>query len=718
MSKSPARKASPSSEIDRAHGAAAPRSATAAGSALGAAEAVDIHVPHRFCEDAESALEREWIATNGLGGFASGTIAGALTRRYHALLLAALHPPLGRTILVAKFDETATAGGEEFRLYTNVWSTGLEQPPGCRWLRRFDVLDGVPTWCYEFGGGRLHKRVWMEHGANTTFVQYAWNGPGPIELAGRLLVNNRDYHRLTPGDQRQMSIEPHAGGLRIRSGDGAGATIDARLLAPSTAQVAWTPTHEWYRGFRLDFERSVGYEHFDDHLCAGVARFLLRPGDAVALRLAAVSTPAGSDATSAATGDIGGRAALAREVGRARALIATARAAIPELDDAPVAVRQLVLAADQFVAARPTADNPTGHTIVAGYPWFTDWGRDTMISLPGLTLSTGRYDLAREILRTWARHVDQGMIPNRFPDAGDAPEYNTVDATLWYIQAIDAYWRATGDRATLRELFPVLRDIVAWHVRGTRYGIRVDDDGLVRAGVEGVQLTWMDAKVHGRVITPRVGKPVEISALWHAGLRSLEAFARELGEPAAGAEFALLADRARASFERFWNAERGCLYDVLDGPNGADGRVQANQIFAVSLDHSPLTREQQKAVVDTVERELLTWFGLRTLATSEPLYHGRYQGDIVSRDEAYHQGTAWGWLLGPFVIAHDRVYRDAAAARCYLEPLFGQLWTHALGTLPEIFDGDPPHQPRGCYAQAWTVAEALRAWQATQGTTK
>ncbi|MGE0481414.1 MAG: amylo-alpha-1,6-glucosidase [Phycisphaerae bacterium] len=673
-------------------------------------------MPQRFCEDAELALEREWIATNGLGGFASGTVAGALTRRYHALLLAALHPPLGRTILVAKFDETATAGGEKLGLYSNVWSTGLEHPPGCRWLRRFDVLDGVPTWCYEFGAGRLHKRVWMEHGENTTYVQYAWSGPGPTEIAGRLLVNDRDYHSLTPGDQRQMTVEAQDAGLRIRSGGGAAAAIDARLLAAPAAKAAWTPTHDWYRGFRLDFERSVGYEHVDDHLCAGVAHFTLLPGDAVALRLSAVTTPAESDAASAAASDAGGRAALAREIARSRALIATARRALPAIDDTPVAVRQLVLAADQFVVARPTADNPTGHTIIAGYPWFTDWGRDTMISLPGLTLSTGRYELAREVLRTWARHVDQGMIPNRFPDAGDQPEYNTADATLWYIQAIDAYWRATGDRETLRELFPVLREIVAWHVRGTRYGIRVDDDGLIHAGVEGVQLTWMDAKVHGRVITPRVGKPVEINALWHAGLRCLESFARELGEPAAGADFALLADRARASFERFWNAERDCLYDVLDGPGGTDARVQANQIFAVSLDHSPLTRAQQKAVVDTVERELLTWFGLRTLATHEPLYHGRYQGDIVARDEAYHQGTAWGWLLGPFVIAHHRVYRDPAAARRYLEPLFGQLWTHAIGTLAEIFDGDPPHQPRGCYAQAWTVAETLRAWQRTQGT--
>jgi predicted glycogen debranching enzyme len=390
--------------------------------------------------------------------------------------------------------------------------------------------------------------------------------------------------------------------------------------------------------------------------------------------------------------------------------------------ETPLSVRQLVLAADQFIVTRcaaaggptaaPAGGGETGHTVIAGYPWFTDWGRDTMIALPGLTLCTGRFDVARQVLRTWARYVDRGMIPNRFPDQGDALEYHTADATLWYLWAIDRYVRATGDRQTLAELFPVMCDIVDWHLRGTRHNIHVGDDGLVCAGESGVNLTWMDAKTGSRVITPRMGKPIELSALWHDGLCNLARLAHWLGQPAE--RYERLAGQTRASFARFWNPARGCCFDVLDGPDGPDASLRPNQVFAVSLEHSPLAPGQQQAVVAACERELVTWFGLRTLAPGEPAYHPRYVGDWAARDEAYHQGTAWGWLLGPFVIADFRIHQDAARARDWLEPMLGQLWVHGVGSLSEVFDGAAPHEPNGCIAQAWSVAETLRAWRETQ----
>jgi predicted glycogen debranching enzyme len=357
-------------------------------------------------------------------------------------------------------------------------------------------------------------------------------------------------------------------------------------------------------------------------------------------------------------------------------------------------------------------DDPDGRTVIAGYHWFGDWGRDTMISLPGLTLVTGRHDVAARILRTCAHFVDQGMLPNRFPDEDETPEYNTVDAALWYFEAISAYHTATGDDVLLRDLFPVLQEIIEWHLRGTRYNIRMDpDDGLICAGKPGVQLTWMDAKVEEWVVTPRIGKPVEISALWYNALRIMAGFAHRLGEAAAAYDAA--ADQTRASFARFWNAEAGYCYDVLDGPKGNDPTLRPNQLLAVSLPYSPLTEEQQRAVVDACARHLLTSHGLRSLAPDDPAYVGHYGGEQHQRDRAYHQGTVWGWLIGPFVTAYLRVYGDRELARSFLRPLMHHLADHGVGSISEIFDGDPPFTPRGCIAQAWSVAEVLRAWRET-----
>jgi predicted glycogen debranching enzyme len=354
-----------------------------------------------------------------------------------------------------------------------------------------------------------------------------------------------------------------------------------------------------------------------------------------------------------------------------------------------------------------------GKSVIAGYHWFGDWGRDTMIALPGLTLITGRADIAKQILTSFARYIDGGMLPNNFPDAGGKLEYNTVDAGLWFFEAVRQYFAATQDAETLAKLFPVMAQMIDAHVAGTRYQIHVDQiDGLLYAGEPGLQLTWMDAKVGDWVVTPRIGKPVEINAFWFNALDTMAGLApaaKQSAEP-----FAKLAERAKQSFAKFWNNSGGYCYDVIDAPGiGNDAALRPNQIFAVSLPQSPLPAEQQKAVVDICARRLLTSYGLRSLAQSESGYQGHYGGGVRERDGAYHQGTVWGWLLGPFVLAHLRVYADRAAAMSFLEPLGKQIHSHGLGTLSEIFDGEAPFTPRGCIAQAWTVAEVLRAWRAT-----
>ncbi len=647
-----------------------------------------------ICGDEAQASAREWLVTNGIGGYAAGTLGGVLTRRYHGLLIAALQPPLGRTLLVTKLDETAEYDGQRYDLFSTRWASGSVTPRGFVHLERFHLDGTTPVWTYAVGDALLEKRVWMPQGVNTTLVQYTLRrGSLPLSLTLKALVNYRDHHAATRAGDEGMRVESVARGLRVMAS--AGATPFYLLSDHAEA----TPAHEWYRDYFLAVEDYRGIDPHDDNLYAGRFTATLQAGQSVTL-VASVDPPPDLDAA---------RAYDERRTDEARL---RHRAGVG--DTTPEWIGQLVLAADQFVVRRAQPDDPDGRTVIAGYPWFGDWGRDTMIALPGLTLATGRPDVAAQILRTFAHYVDQGMLPNRFPDQGEAPEYNTVDATLWYFEAIRAYHAATGDDGLLRDLFPVLEDIVAWHRRGTRYQIHVDPvDGLLYAGEPGVQLTWMDARVDGREITPRTGKAVEINALWYNALRSMAAFAARLGH--SGDDYTLAADRLAASFSRFWNASLGYCYDVIDGPEGDDASLRPNQLFAVALHHPLLGHEQMKAVVDVCARRLLASHGLRSLDPRAPAYIGHYGGDYRQRDGAYHQGTVWAWLIGPFVSAHYRVYRDPAAARRLLEPLGRHLAQGCVGSISEIFDGDPPFMPRGAFAQAWSVAEVLRAWREAQG---
>jgi predicted glycogen debranching enzyme len=643
--------------------------------------------------DLAVAERREWLCANGIGGFASGTIAGTLTRRYHGLLVAALNPPLGRTLLAAAALETVAYGTEEFALASARWASGAVDPAGYRLIERFRLDGTTPVWTYAIADALVEKRVWMEPGANTTYVRWRLiRGSAAAALTVKLLVNYRDYHATTHAAGWHMNVARVDGGLRVAAFDGA----RPLLLLAAGAEVE--PAHEWYRDFDLPRERERGLDHVDEHLHAGTVRVRLDVGDELTLVVSSDPDPSTD-----------GEAAWHRRVDHEARILTAWREAQPAAAAAPAWIRQLVLAADQFVVRRGSAGAPGGATVIAGYHWFGDWGRDTMIALPGLTLDAGRPEIARRIISTFARFIDRGMLPNRFPDAGEAPEYNTADATLWYVEAIRAYHSRTEDDGLLEEIYPALESMLAWHRRGTRYGIHEDPhDGLLCAGEPGVQLTWMDARIGDWVVTPRTGKPVEINALWYNALRAIAHFARRLGRPAD--ELEQLAARVAASFERFWSARDGWCFDVIDGPDGNDATLRPNQILAVSLPQSPLSPPRARGVVDACARHLLTSYGLRSLAPFDRRFVAMYGGDSRARDGGYHQGPAWGWLLGPFAIAHHRVYGDAARAREFLTPLADHLADHGVGSIAEIFDGTAPFTPNGCIAQAWSVAETLRAW--------
>ncbi|MEX2491248.1 MAG: amylo-alpha-1,6-glucosidase [Nitrospirales bacterium] len=659
-----------------------------------------VDMGREICGNLEMAERREWLVTNGIGGFASGTVAGSLTRRYHGLLIAALKPPLGRTLLVSKLEETVKYKGQMFHLSTNHWHEETVAPTGFTFMERFHLEGTMPVWTFALADIHLEKRIWMEPDENTTYVRYALTrGTQHIRLHLRAFVNDRDYHGTTLDHRPDFSTAPISHGLTVFPGESS-----PFILSASEGTVEATNT--WYHNYDLPLERERGLSDREHHLHIGTWVINLKPGEDITWMASTHPErllPTSSSITARHTHE--------------QALLNTRGTKKTSSPLRPSWIQQLTLAADQFIASRTLSSGATGHTIMAGYHWFGDWGRDTMISLPGLTLTTQRFDIARSILSTFAHYAHQGMLPNRFPDAGEEPEYNTVDATLWYVEAVRQYLEATRDRTFLKTIFPVLVDMLTWYRKGTRFGIGMDPtDHLLHAGEPGAQLTWMDAKVGDWVVTPRMGKPVEINALWYHAWLTMGHLAKTLKVP--HQEFLKTANDIKTSFQRFWHEPSHYCYDVIDGPHGHDPAPRPNQLFAVSLPNSPLTDRQQQAVVDYCARHLYTSYGLRSLGTEDPQYVGQYGGDMRQRDGAYHQGTVWGWLLGPFVLAHHRVYRDPGAALSYLEPMAHQLNDYGVGTLGEIFDGQPPHAPRGCIAQAWTVAEVLRAWHVIQTPTK
>ena len=649
------------------------------------------------CHDLVAAEKREWLVTNGIGGFASGTIAGSATRRYHGLLIAALNPPTGRTLLVGGIDELVSIDGQAFELATHRWASGAVAPRGYLTIQSFRLEGATPVWTYQIGGARIEKRVWMRYGENTTYVRYSLlDSASPLALDLKVLVNYRDFHGTTHAGDWRMLVESRENGICVTAFDG------ARPFYIKSGNAIGEARHIWYRDFFFARENERRLDDREDQLFTAQFHAQLEMGGPVTIIFSTEKDVR-----------LDGAVALIEQTKRESEILTAAKALRkdPSGETVPWWFSQLILAADQFIVRRLLPGQATGKSIVAGYHWFSDWGRDTMTALPGLALATGRSDVAKQILLAFSRFVDDGMLPNNFPDSGAAPEYNTMDATLWYFEALRQYFDTTQDLVTLKKIFPILREIVTAHVKGTRYNIHVDPaDGLLYGGGPGLQLTWMDAKIGDWVVTPRTGKPIEINALWINALETMIQFAKVLGSNAD--IYAPLLQKARSSFGKFWNAERNCCFDVLDAPGvGSDSTMRPNQIFAVSLGGIPLPFEQQKAVVDACASQLLTPMGLRSLAPCEPGYAGGYAGGQRERDSAYHQGTVWGWLLGPFALAHYRVYKDRAVALRFLEPLAKAIDFCGLGTLAEIFDGDAPHHPRGCIAQAWTVAEVLRAWK-------
>ncbi len=643
-----------------------------------------IKIKPEVLRDFERCSELEWLETNGLGGWASSTVAGAHSRRYHGLLVAALDPPVHRVVLVSKLDETLHVDGSTHPLASNRFP-GVVHPAGHARLSAFH-RDLFPVFEWQVAGVELRKTVAGIDGENTTVVLYeVLAAPGRVTLVLQPFLTFRDIHHLGPDAaiSERVDFDDHT--LRWRPVENG---PEVWIQAPG-GELESDPS--WFHRFEHEIERRRGFDCSEDLWTPGRISVELGEGDRFGVILS-TRPPGGRD----------GAALLAAEAARRQALL--------ERLPAPTDLgRALALAADQLIVRR----GRDLRTIVAGYHWFTDWGRDTMIALPGLCLATGRSGDARLILRAFAAAVDRGMLPNRFPDSGEEPEYNTVDATLWFFVAAHSYLHATGDLELIREeLLPVLRDIIRWHDRGARYGIRVDGDGLLLAGEPGVQLTWMDAKVGDWVVTPRHGKAVEVNALWYNALAILADLEEACGSPDTAVTLRRRAERVRRAFAHlFWNEATGCLSDVVGEDGAVDASIRPNQIFALSLPFPLLSKALAQRVLDVVEAHLLTPFGLRSLSRDDPAYRPDYAGDSRSRDSAYHQGTVWSWLLGPYVdaLVRTRGGDGREQARRLIDGFERHLGEACVGSVSEIFDGDPPHAPRGAAAQAWSVAELLRA---------
>jgi len=644
-----------------------------------------MNVSAEDCQDIERSLTLEWLETNGRGGFASGTVAGPNTRRYHALLLIARTPPVDRFVLVNHLDETVEIGKRSVSLSANCYP-GVVHPDGYQCCVGFSA-DPWPTWTYNVDGAQVIREIFCPQGRDMVVIRWHLAGAGgqAAKLIVRPMLSGRDYH----------STHHENGSLQT------GAKVNGHVmwqpyggLPAVSAFSRGTYRHEpdWYRRVQFPVEQERGLDGEEDWWSPG--EFTMELAAEQPVYLVFTTEPV----------EMVDVEALVQDEHRRRNRLAES---VPGSDRL---VRSLWQAAEAYLS-----DRGTQKTVIAGYPWFTDWGRDTFLALPGLCLVTGRHDVARQVIEAFAGHVSQGMIPNRFPDAGDTPEYNTIDASLWFVHAVGRYLDYTKDEATVRRVaWPAVRAILDGYRQGTRYGIRMDEDGLITGGVPGLQLTWMDARIGDRVVTPRHGKPVEIQALWVRALAVGQELAEQFGDKA----YAKRCDddriRAIKSFRaRFWYEPGGYLYDVVDGEGGDDASLRPNQIYAVFFPGELLEEKQAQQVVQVVEERLLTPVGLRTLASDDPRYRPRYEGGVPSRDGAYHQGTVWPFLLGPFVTAWIKTHGETAAARrqarAFLNGLERHLAEACLGQVSEIFDADSPHVPRGCAAQAWSVAEPLRA---------
>jgi predicted glycogen debranching enzyme len=636
--------------------------------------------------------DREWIITNGLGGYASSTVRGMNTRKYHGLLVAAITPPVYRRVMLSSLDEEIQVGNRTYQLAVHQY-TGAVHPQGHRYLQNFSA-EPFPTFRYLTEDISIIKKIMMVHEENTTIVRYDISNPGSDSIIFRVfpLVNNRNIHELTTSKEMRLEQQAHETGTALSNGQD-GLYMDSN--------IPFIPQAYWYYDLLYEADMSRGYPYREDNFNPGYFEIDIGKGESSFFIVASTSS------ISLEMDDID--RILYSEMQRRSKL--TEKQAY---DDG--LVNRLIAAGESFIVRRQSTGS---RSIIAGYHWYADWGRDSMISLTGLTLVTGRFDDARSILTTFASSCSEGLIPNFFPDDPSYPPvYNTVDASLWFIHALGKYLDYTGDLDFIKSMWGTVEDIIGYYRKGTKYGIGMDEDGLI---FQGGQLTWMDAKVGDREITPRKGKTCEINALWYNALMHASSMGEQLGRDTSG--FLRIAELAKESFvEKFWNKDRSCLYDCIPGPEGSgnekpawikDASVRPNQILAVSLPFTMLPLQLEKTIVEVVRKELLTPYGLRTLSPSDPGYIGRYQGNTESRDAAYHNGTVWPWLMGPYITAYIKVNGSSEKSRrdmqVLLEGLRGHLDEAGIGTVSEVFDGNTPHRPGGCISQAWSVAEIMRA---------
>jgi predicted glycogen debranching enzyme len=643
---------------------------------------VPLRIDPEIVRNVDLALAREWLVTNGLGGYASGTVAGVNTRRYHGLLVAAMSPPVQRMVLLAAMEEwLLSPGGEPEALSAQEYWDGTLYPDGFRRLEAVQLDGMLPAFVWLAQGHRIEKRIWMEQGRNRTVISYRLLAGPPVSLQLRPLFAHRDYHQQRHG-QGAFDMADTTEGWMVDA-----ANVRSHLAVRPGASVQSKP--DWYWRVLHRRERERGLDDEEDLFTPGLIQVGLEAEKQVTVVVGTEPVPPAWDPQASFNG--------ARE----RHLVAAAGDSLAD---------QLVVAADQFRVARcgPAASEHPARTVIAGYHWFSDWGRDTMISLPGLALRPGTLWEARAVLETYLDLVDQGLIPTRFPDSGGPPEYDAIDATLWLFVALAGYLRTSGDWRFCVDRLDTLASIIEAHINGTRHNIRMDPaDGLLAGGQDGLALTWMDARVQDWVVTPRRGKPVEVNALWYNALRLMGDWCERASRPSS--RYLELATRAKAAAAaRFWYVDGGYLYDVVDGPEGDDASLRPNQVLAAGLIYPIVEGARARAVLEVVTEKLLTPYGLRTLSPDDPRYQPAYGGDQRARDAAYHQGMVWPWLLGPYLDAHLRVHGDRVAVGRMLESFRGHLQDAGLGTISEIFEPEPPYRPVGCIAQAWSVAEILR----------
>ncbi len=636
-----------------------------------------------FLQDFERAIECEWLETNGLGGWSGSTIIGCNTRRYHGLLVAATVPPAERMNLVSKLDDAIIINDERFELSANNYGDVIA-PQGYQYLSSFKKKF-FPEWLYEVNGIQLKKTIAMIHGENTVVIHYeVVKAAQSFTLELLPLLSVRGYHNMMhANDAAHWDVDFTNDIFKTKLYDG---TPDIFIKIPG-ANYQHNPN--WFLHFNYSVEQYRGLDFTEDLFNHGRFTVELKEGDTIGIVLS-TENPEAKDALEL----------MQKEKSRRKNLLSE-----PFNDSTE---HLLTLAADQFIVRR----GEDMKTVIAGYHWFTDWGRDTMISLPGLCLSTGRHNDAKKILSAFAKNVSMGMLPNRFQDNNEPPEYNNVDGTLWYFIAIYKYLQATDDATfILTEILPVLKDIIDWHFKGTRFNIHVAEDGLLYAGEVGQQLTWMDARIGDWVVTPRMGKPVEMQALWYNVLKIFAELLRMNEQQNDALIVELSAAKAKESFDKlFWYDEGSYLYDNIDEHNGYDKSLRPNQLFAISLPYPLLEGDKAKAVLQIVEEKLYTPVGLRTLPPDNPRYTGVYGGNALKRDGCYHQGTVWSWLIGPYIDAIMKLKGKGykAKAKKVIKDFKYHLNEGCIGSVSEIFDGDAPHHPRGCVAQAWGVAEVLR----------